>query len=917
MRLGTSQATVAPLVSVVMAARNAVITIPDALSSLQSQTFENWEAIVVDDGSTDATAATVEAIRAGDPRIRILRQKHTGPSEARNAGARLARGDWLLFFDADDLLLPDAVGELVRATRSEHEVGVAYCRYARVDRTGRTRLAESELCPSGDLFDELARRCVFACHCALVRRTLFELLGGFDAAVVACEDWDLWQRIARTGAHFQGVDEALALYRTHSGSRSMDIAALVADALRIVERGHDRDPRVATPAPEHAEGASRERLPIVRLGFHLWGAAAALGKGEAPDLRGLESVSTSTVSPEAVAQQVYEAFPIGACAPELAWPDLLASHGVRIDRFLDDLGRFSSYPLFATRTRRLLERRILADDMCSAPRALGSFAVGEIDLTTPLDDLPVAADLLHCCVRVGPDRLGSIELPVCDDLVPAYVLADAAADRYGWDLLGRHFEAIDVRYDRSRHDEVGWLRFLRELWDEPELEIEGFYQPVEASELTAQCTDGVRVSLEVSEHLSDIQVDADALLVEVVVGGSPIGAFHLPGRREITAAELRASVTTVAGLELCRAAVREALVGEPLEGATLRQRLRAAARSRSDTDRVRARVQPPESTFVFGRRLGALGTSASRRAAFPSDALQDLRAAAAAHGEPTLTAGRDARVIYAPEVYCSSVPTAPFAVNSKPRDSRTSHNEASDTDSPPARTLPILMYHRISDEVTEALAQYAVAPDTFEEQLAYLEHAGYRSVSLEEWRVAAHLKRPLPRRAVAITFDDGYVDFAEEAWPRLRKHGFTADVFLVAALVGATNEWDGGDGKQFSLLGWDRVRRLQSEGVRFGAHSATHPPLTGLPNGEIVREAARSRAILRAELGRPAAAFAYPFGDVDAAVAHLVGASGFVFGLTTESRRATFDDSLLMLPRINVDRSDSLDHFIRKLDEPP
>jgi peptidoglycan/xylan/chitin deacetylase (PgdA/CDA1 family)/SAM-dependent methyltransferase len=237
---------------------------------------------------------------------------------------------------------------------------------------------------------------------------------------------------------------------------------------------------------------------------------------------------------------------------------------------------------------------------------------------------------------------------------------------------------------------------------------------------------------------------------------------------------------------------------------------------------------------------------------------------------------------------------------------------AASRESPPAgtRRLPILTYHRVAPAASAALAPYNVKPEDFERQLRYLADNGFHSVSLERWRAAAASRRPLPGRAVLITFDDGLRDFLTHAWPALRRHGFTATVFLVAGLIGDSNRWDSAHGERVPLLDWDEIRHLRDEGADFGSHSTTHRPLTRLPVAEVVAEAARSRATLEQGLERPVTAFSYPYGEFDGAVQHLVGACGYVFGLSTRSRLCDFHDPLLALPRIEVTGSGGMDRFI-------
>ena len=131
--------------------------------------------------------------------------------------------------------------------------------------------------------------------------------------------------------------------------------------------------------------------------------------------------------------------------------------------------------------------------------------------------------------------------------------------------------------------------------------------------------------------------------------------------------------------------------------------------------------------------------------------------------------------------------------------------------------------------------------------------------------------------------------------------------------VGKSNSWDSVYGEEIPLLGWDDIRQLQGEGVEFGSHTASHPYLTALSAEGIVREGARSRAILGRKLGKMVKAFAYPYGDVDQVVQHLIGACGYTIGLTYHGELSSYHDPLLALPRLAVFGTDSLQDFIAKL----
>jgi peptidoglycan/xylan/chitin deacetylase (PgdA/CDA1 family) len=227
--------------------------------------------------------------------------------------------------------------------------------------------------------------------------------------------------------------------------------------------------------------------------------------------------------------------------------------------------------------------------------------------------------------------------------------------------------------------------------------------------------------------------------------------------------------------------------------------------------------------------------------------------------------------------------------------------------------LSILMYHRVARAGSAAMSRWRVTPEAFEEQLAYLRDSHYYSISLRAWNSAREQRKLLPGRPVLITFDDGYQDFLSEAWPLLKRYGFGATVFLVTEAVGLSNVWDSAYGETIPLLDWAGIRQLRSEGVEFGSHTATHRPLTGLSHEEVVREAVRSRAAIARELADIVDTISYPHGEFDPSIQHLVGAAGYVFGLSCRPGRCRFRDPLLALPRIDILGTDNLEDFVSKL----
>ncbi len=210
--------------------------------------------------------------------------------------------------------------------------------------------------------------------------------------------------------------------------------------------------------------------------------------------------------------------------------------------------------------------------------------------------------------------------------------------------------------------------------------------------------------------------------------------------------------------------------------------------------------------------------------------------------------------------------------------------------------LPILTYHSVDDSGSVV----SVAPALFARQMAHLAAHGWRTLTVAQ--AVGHLQRgAVPERHVAITFDDGYRNVFTEAFPVLRRHGFTATVFLVTDYVGRDNGWPGHQPPMGTrpLMGWDDALVMWEQGVELGAHTGTHPDLTRLAPDPVEAEVARSVAEIEARTGAPVETFAYPYGAVDGAA--LAAARRHVrAACTTRLGRARPGDDLHLLDRIDA-----------------
>ncbi len=205
----------------------------------------------------------------------------------------------------------------------------------------------------------------------------------------------------------------------------------------------------------------------------------------------------------------------------------------------------------------------------------------------------------------------------------------------------------------------------------------------------------------------------------------------------------------------------------------------------------------------------------------------------------------------------------------------------------------ILTYHSIDPSGSPVSVDELV----LRRHIAFLRSGRVAVVRLEELaEVPAH------RDAVAITFDDGFVNFEQVAWPLLRFQDFPVTLFVATQRVGMDNAWGGSPAPKIPtlpLLGWDALRRMQRQGLTIGSHSRTHAKLTSLDDARLADELDGSIADLERELGTRPTSFCYPYGDVDARVARAV-ASRFDRACTTELAVLPGSPQPQLLPRLDA-----------------
>ncbi len=1168
-----------PLISVIVPIRNGANTVARALDSIQSQTFQNWEALIVDDGSTDNTADVVKVYAEKDKRFHLIQQSGAGVSAARNTGIKNAQGEWLAFLDGDDTLDTQHMQCLLEALKQTPDAALAYGNWAYVSHEG----------VSGDYpfydghvgFEEMGRRCAFAIFCCLVKAQWVREVGGFDTALVTCEDWDLWQRIARTGKPFVSVPKVVAYYQLRLGSSSKDAARLLEDSWVVLKRGYEADSRVNEPDPRYAQGLQTDDCELMHWYLAIFSAGMLIGKGESllPVLDKLDEKGPFLYGPS-VAASLFSSVPLARAQVLSEWTSFFDETYQPMFDFILELEK-------RTKTRGLAKssldylKRMLIDQAHELPLSVDNVYGVAVDVFKEIPDFKLSPEMerLVCKISFQNKALTTIELPICDGFVPAEVIQDTIAHTYAWDLLKSYLAQTVYRTLRieetasgwqvsrdkvmwnfcerpdedALHNTVGWTVLLQELFNYPQGNDHAFYKPqLRLGRAITQKVVGDIVRVELSQPIPDLIVETESATVLVTLGGKVVGGLELKANKgKILSGYMRTEILQALGFELCALMVRESIIGQPISQhpLSLRERLQLKYKNRLNT-KAQNPIRPFQQGVVVTRRLLDLGLpTVNQTYRLPAAVVNELRRVSENASEGLVYFGDPSQaqsVAYVPHelseslapslqvdhlrpcgdkndraynrqyfeaLYnsgedpwrytseyeqvkyqqtldilpnkkwkrilelgcaegvftemlaphgsqimatdvsqvalkraaerCQSFPQIQFkhldiATGNIPQQqdlivcseilyytgnhhalkdalkrmseslnkegylvmahsnlaweefshmgfnwdvpfgskgiskaargtdglvlvkqfktplyriqlyqkqsagwfswkryapSQTIHSErmgkmtdeaaqgviqskqfasAGKTEASTAQ-LPILMYHRVAPEGTEALRRYRVTPEQLEAQLKYLKENGYQGVTLEQWGEAQRIRKPLPGHAVCLTFDDGYQDFHDYAWPLLKKYGFPATVFLVADAIGENNGWDEDYQDNVALMDWETIVSLQAEGVHFGSHSATHPAMTALNPTQIAKELLASRYILEEGLTRPVRTFCYPYGSVDSVVEHLTGACGFVYGVTVVDRLAALHDSPLMLPRVEVNGLHDLDTFIKRL----
>ncbi|MEM9772824.1 MAG: glycosyltransferase family 2 protein [Cyanobacteria bacterium P01_D01_bin.73] len=232
-----------PLISVIVPAYNAVATLRRTLASVLNQTHAHLELWVIDDGSTDGTAAMVEKLRQEwqDDRLLVASFENSGQATARNRGLELSQGSYVAFLDADDTWTPTKLADQLAALMENPNAAVAYSWTDYVDDDGIKLHRGSYVALSGRVLAALVVvNFLENGSNPLVRREAIAQVGNFTPELVPSEDWDLWLRLAEQ-FEFVAVPEVQILYRVSLTSQSANVRRLERSCMACLNRAFDRN----------------------------------------------------------------------------------------------------------------------------------------------------------------------------------------------------------------------------------------------------------------------------------------------------------------------------------------------------------------------------------------------------------------------------------------------------------------------------------------------------------------------------------------------------------------------------------------------------------------------------------------------------------------------------------------------------
>jgi glycosyltransferase involved in cell wall biosynthesis len=241
-----------PKVSVIIPVYNSERFIKETIESVLNQTCQDFEIIIIDDGSIDKSAEIIKSFT--DRRILYIYQKNEGVSAARNKGISASKGEYIAFLDHDDLWLPKKLEEQISVLRADSEIGLVYsdCYYVNIEKEMMKRFFEQSKPYRGAVFPEFFMSNFIPCLTAVVRKDVFKKVGLFNPGFSISEDYDLFLRIAEL-FKVEYIDMPLAKYRIHETNFSKNIILTHREEIEILSKYLKEKPEIKKIMGKKAE----------------------------------------------------------------------------------------------------------------------------------------------------------------------------------------------------------------------------------------------------------------------------------------------------------------------------------------------------------------------------------------------------------------------------------------------------------------------------------------------------------------------------------------------------------------------------------------------------------------------------------------------------------------------------------------
>lgn len=228
------------LISVIVPVYNGELTIEETVKSVLNQTFQEFELIVINDGSVDSTLDVLSKIQ--DHRVKVFSYPNAGLSASRNRGIEHAQGEFISFIDADDLWTKDKLDAQLNSLREHPEAAVSYSWTDFIDMSGNLLGFGVHHTANGYVFPNLLRFFFIGSGSnALIRKYVFDKVGRFDETLTSAEDLDFFLRIAAL-FHFSAVPKSQILYRISDNSMSRNVIRQERESLKVLDSVYSREP---------------------------------------------------------------------------------------------------------------------------------------------------------------------------------------------------------------------------------------------------------------------------------------------------------------------------------------------------------------------------------------------------------------------------------------------------------------------------------------------------------------------------------------------------------------------------------------------------------------------------------------------------------------------------------------------------